>query len=104
MSQQSLSQRSEAALQANQSDAEMWRWFCHMHEEERIRWFLSAGVWYVTIDGRQLAAQPDFDAAIRAARSRALATARRKLRARSINAKPSEVLITVGFGRVRKSC
>jgi hypothetical protein len=96
------SPREQAALMANQADAEMWRWFCQMHEENRIRWCLAHGLWYVSVDHRHLATEPDFDTAIRAARQRAIEGVNKTLRARKKKPLPSEVLVTVGVGRIKE--
>lgn len=62
--------RFEAARLANRSDAELWRWFCLMYEEGRIRWCKSGHGWLVSVDHKHLATESQFDAAIRNARQR----------------------------------
>lgn len=62
--------RSEAARSANQEDASLWRWFCTAYEEGRIRWCRSGERWFVSVDHKHLATEPDFDMAIRAAHTR----------------------------------
>lgn len=62
--------RHDAAMQANQEDAELWRWFAAVYEEGRIRWCRSHSGWLVSVDHKHLATEPDFDTAIRLARVR----------------------------------
>lgn len=62
--------RGEAASIANRDDAELWRWFCLMFEERRIRWCESGRGWLVSVDHKHLATEPDFDAAVRNAHNR----------------------------------
>lgn len=59
--------RSEAARIANEEDAALWRWFCVLYEEGRIRWCHSARGWLVSVDHKHLATNMDFDGAIRSA-------------------------------------
>lgn len=94
------SAREQAAVMANQADAEMWRWFCHMQEENRIRWCRAHGLWYVSVDHRHLSTESDFDAAIRAARQRATAGVSQSARRRKEAASASGVSIAVGRRRV----
>ncbi|WP_208328637.1 hypothetical protein [Paraburkholderia sp. BL6665CI2N2] len=92
--------RADAANEANCSDAEVWRWFSSAYEEGRVRWCLSAGLWYVSVDNRHLATEPDFDAAIRAARENALNRAAKcGRRPRPTN---KEGVVTIGMGRARE--
>ncbi|SEJ85191.1 hypothetical protein SAMN05192539_1020116 [Paraburkholderia diazotrophica] len=60
--------RAAAARCADREDAGLWRWFCLMYEDRRLRWCPSARGWLVTVDHRHLATENDFDAAIRRAR------------------------------------
>ncbi|TCW78761.1 hypothetical protein C5O80_31205 [Burkholderia sp. SRS-46] len=62
--------RSEAAKIANEEDAELWRWFCGLYEDRRIRWCHSGRGWLVTVDHRHVATEFDFDAAMRSAHRR----------------------------------
>ncbi|TFE41991.1 hypothetical protein E2553_35820 [Paraburkholderia dipogonis] len=62
--------RSRAANLANEDDACLWRWFCVLYEEGRIRWCRSAHGWLVSVDHKHLATEPEFDTAIRTARAR----------------------------------
>lgn len=62
--------RAEAANSANRDDAALWRWFCLMYEDRRLRWCASGSGWLVSVDHRHLATEFDFDAAIRSARDR----------------------------------
>ncbi|USX06779.1 hypothetical protein [Paraburkholderia fungorum] len=62
--------RSRAARHANEEDASLWRWFCVLYEEGRIRWCRAAQGWLVSVDHKHLATEPDFDTAIRMARER----------------------------------
>jgi hypothetical protein len=64
--------RYEAARRANADDASLWRWFCLLFEEGRIRWCRSSQGWLVSVDHRHVATDLDFDAAIRAAKVNAL--------------------------------
>lgn len=59
--------RAEAANSANRDDAALWRWFCLMYEDRRLRWCASGSGWLVSVDHRHLATEFDFDAAIRSA-------------------------------------
>ena len=62
--------RTEAVHRANHEDGELWRWFCLLYEEGRIRWCQTSQGWLVSIDHKHLATERDFDASIRAARVR----------------------------------
>ncbi|MDN8007067.1 hypothetical protein QZN06_00600 [Burkholderia multivorans] len=62
--------RTAAARLANRDDADLWRWFCMMYEEGRLRWCAAGHGWLVSIDHRHLATEPDFDTAMRAAHRR----------------------------------
>jgi glutamate-1-semialdehyde aminotransferase len=64
-SMQTITSRIEAARQANRDDADLWRWFCGVYQEGRIRWCRSSECWFVSVDHKHLAIEPDFDAAIR---------------------------------------
>jgi len=59
--------RTAAARLANRDDADLWRWFCMMYEEGRLRWCAAGHGWLVSVDHRHLATEPDFDAAMRIA-------------------------------------
>ena len=56
--------RDEAAMRANYEDAAMWRWFCDVFQEGRIRWCRANGVWLVSVDHKHVSTEPDFDKAI----------------------------------------
>ncbi|MDR5777311.1 MULTISPECIES: hypothetical protein [unclassified Caballeronia] len=62
--------RSQAARHADREDASLWRWFCELYEEGRIRWCKAPKGWLVSVDHRHLATEPDFDTALRAAQQR----------------------------------
>lgn len=70
--------RTEAANRANQEDGDIWRWFCMVYEEGRIRWCRSSHGWLVSVDNKHLATEKDFDTAIREARLRYFAGKRFK--------------------------
>lgn len=93
------SPRVEAANKANRADAEVWRWFCCMYEENRLSWLFSSGKWSVRVDDRPVASDFDFDSAVRAARARSSSRGR-PIRPQK-SPKPSEILVTVGVGRVK---
>ncbi|SOE91437.1 hypothetical protein SAMN05446927_8361 [Caballeronia arationis] len=71
--------RADAAKLANEEDAFLWRWFCGLYDEGRIRWCKSAQGWLVSIDHKHLATEHDFDAAIRMARQRYFSGGRQRL-------------------------
>lgn len=71
------SERSLAANRANQDDASLWRWFCMLYDEGRIRWCRSAQGWLVSVDHKHLSTEADFDTAIRMARTRFMSGGRR---------------------------
>lgn len=62
--------RAEAARIADHDDVSLWRWFCTMYNDDRIRWYRCYQGWLVSIDNKHLATESDFDTAIRAARDR----------------------------------
>ena len=62
--------RAEAARAANEADASLWRWFCNLYQEGRIRWCRSSYGWLISIDHKHLATDDDFDAALRNAYTR----------------------------------
>jgi hypothetical protein len=64
-------ERERAANVANAEDASLWRWFCELFEEGRLRWCHSANGWLVSIDHKHLSTEENFDDAIRIARMRA---------------------------------
>jgi hypothetical protein len=59
-----------AANAANNEDANLWRWFCLLFEEGRIRWCRSPSGWLVSIDHKHLATEESFDEAIRKAKQK----------------------------------
>lgn len=63
--------RRDAAVAANAEDASMWRWFSALLEERRIRWRFSLHNWIVHVDRMQVATEPTFYEAIRAAKEEA---------------------------------
>ncbi|MFM0616079.1 hypothetical protein PQR37_18595 [Paraburkholderia nemoris] len=60
--------REQAAHAANTEDAALWRWFCLLFEEGRIRWCKSAAGWLVSVDHKHLSTEQSFDEAIRNAK------------------------------------
>jgi hypothetical protein len=64
------SAREQAANAANTEDAALWRWFCLLFEEGRLRWCKSAAGWLVSIDHKHLSTEQTFDEAIRSAKQR----------------------------------
>ncbi|SAL71667.1 hypothetical protein AWB69_08670 [Caballeronia udeis] len=71
--------RLQAARRANEEDASLWRWFCGLYEEGRIRWRKAAEGWLVSVDHKHLATEMEFDAAIRVARQRYFSGGRQSL-------------------------
>jgi hypothetical protein len=69
--------RAAAANAANAHDAAIWRWFSAVYDEGRLRWCRSANGWLVSVDHKHLSTEPDFYDAIRIARDRYMASARR---------------------------
>ena len=63
--------RRDAAVAANAEDAAVWRWFSALMEERRIRWRFALHIWVVHVDRMQVATEPTFYEAIRAAREEA---------------------------------
>lgn len=63
-------ERDRAANEANADDAALWRWFCELFEEGRLRWCRSANGWLVSVDHKHLSTEDNFYDAIRVARSR----------------------------------
>jgi hypothetical protein len=63
-------EREKAANAANADDAALWRWFCALFEEGRLRWCRSANGWLVSIDHKHLSTEASFYEAIRVARER----------------------------------
>jgi hypothetical protein len=63
--------RRDAAAAANAEDASIWRWFSALLEERRIRWRFAFDRWVVTVDRVQVASEPTFYDAIRAAKDEA---------------------------------
>jgi hypothetical protein len=59
-----------AAPEANEEDATLWRWFCAVFEEKRLRWCQSGRGWLVSSDRKHISAQENFDGAIRVAKAR----------------------------------
>ncbi len=93
--------RLEAANLANRDDADLWRWFCRMYEENRLRWCASGYGWLVSVDHRHLATEVDFDAAIRNARQRFESGRRQTPKARREAHQVTNVVISIGVGRVK---
>lgn len=62
--------RHEAARVADHDDASLWRWFCMMYDDDRIRWCRCYQGWLVSIDHKHLATEANFNSAIRIARDR----------------------------------
>lgn len=93
--------REEAACTANRDDAELWRWFCLMYEEGRVRWCASASGWLVSVDHRHLATEPDFDAAMRTARQRFESGRSRKSKVVRPSVDICNVTVSIGLGRVK---
>lgn len=60
--------RLDAAAAANAEDASIWRWFCALLEERRVRWRYAFGQWVVSVDRVRVAAESNFHDAIRAAK------------------------------------
>lgn len=69
--------RENAAKTANAEDASVWRWFCDLYEEGRVRWCRAAEGWLVSVDHRHLSTEASFYEAIRLARERSMAGNRR---------------------------
>jgi hypothetical protein len=65
--------RENAAKTANAEDASVWRWFCDLYEEGRVRWCRAAEGWLVSVDHRHLSTEANFYDAIRLARERSTA-------------------------------
>ncbi|WP_244196178.1 hypothetical protein [Paraburkholderia susongensis] len=63
--------RRDAAVAANAEDASVWRWFSALLEERRIRWRFALHSWVVHVDRMQVATEPTFYEAIRAAKEEA---------------------------------
>ena len=92
--------RAAAASVANRDDAELWRWFCLMYEDGRIRWCATSYGWLVSVDHKHLATETDFDTAIRSARQR-FESGRRCAPGRRRSATATPVVISIGVGRVK---
>jgi len=60
-------EREKAANAANAEDAALWRWFCALFEDGRLRWCKSASGWLVSIDHKHLSTEASFYEAIRVA-------------------------------------
>jgi hypothetical protein len=71
--------RLQAARRANEEDASLWRWFCGLYDEGRIRWCKAARGWLVSVDHKHLSTELEFDAAIRVAWQRYLSGGRHRL-------------------------
>jgi hypothetical protein len=71
--------RLQAARRANEEDASLWRWFCELYDEGRIRWCKAAKGWLVSVDHKHLSTEQEFDAAIRVARQRYFSGGRQRL-------------------------
>ncbi|PMS24211.1 hypothetical protein C0Z16_31780 [Paraburkholderia rhynchosiae] len=79
------SPRIEAAKAANEEDAVLWRWFSALIDEGRLRWCRSSSGWLVSVDHKHVATEPDFDSAIRAAKSQvSVVTELKKQRSRRV--------------------
>jgi hypothetical protein len=62
--------RTEEGGIAGLDDASLWRWFCMMYGDDRIRWCHCYHGWLVSVDHLHLATESDFASAIRVARDR----------------------------------
>lgn len=93
--------RSEAASLANREDADLWRWFCLMYEDRRLRWCESGYGWLISVDHKHLATEVDFDAAIRNARHRFESGQRRKPKVKHAPVNVSSVVVSIGMGRIK---
>ncbi|TDN70057.1 hypothetical protein B0G77_3505 [Paraburkholderia sp. BL10I2N1] len=60
--------RLDAAAAVNAEDASIWRWFCVLLEERRVRWRYAFDQWVVSVDRVRVAAESNFHDAIRAAK------------------------------------
>ncbi|SOE90619.1 hypothetical protein SAMN05446935_9930 [Burkholderia sp. YR290] len=76
-------EREKAANAANAEDADVWRWFCALFEEGRLRWCRSPNGWLVSIDHKHLSTEDSFDEAIRVARDRLEVGVRHSRRAKN---------------------
>ncbi|WGS52365.1 hypothetical protein LFL96_29660 [Paraburkholderia sp. D15] len=59
--------RLDAAHAANAEDADIWRWFSLLVDENRIRWCRADRSWLVSVDHVHVATEASFDRAIRTA-------------------------------------
>ncbi|RDK09475.1 hypothetical protein [Cupriavidus lacunae] len=57
----------QAAAHANEQDATLWRWFSDQMEEQTMNCERKKGDWIICVAGRELARDPSFDLAVRAA-------------------------------------
>ncbi|VVD76497.1 hypothetical protein PHO31112_00873 [Pandoraea horticolens] len=57
----------QAAAHANEQDATLWRWFSDQMEDQTMRCERKKGDWIICVAGRELARDPSFDLAVRAA-------------------------------------
>jgi hypothetical protein len=62
--------RTEATRVTDHDEVALWRWFCMMYDEDRIRWCRCHQNWLVSIDHTHLATESNFDTAIKTARNR----------------------------------
>jgi hypothetical protein len=93
--------RAEAAIIANRDDADLWRWFCLMYGDGRLRWYASGLHWFVCVDHKHLATEADFDAAIRSARHRFESGHRHSRKVRPGSGNAPNVTLSIGLGRVK---
>jgi hypothetical protein len=59
--------RLRATAMANADDAKVWRWYADLMEDRRVVCQRKGTCWTVAVDGRQMANDPSFDSAVRAA-------------------------------------
>lgn len=57
----------QAAAHANELDATLWRWFSDQMEDQMMSCERKRGDWIICVAGRELARDPSFDLAVRAA-------------------------------------
>lgn len=93
--------RAEAASVANRDDANLWRWFCLMYEDGRLRWCASGSGWLISVDHKHLATETDFDTAIRSAQHRFESGRSRPPRVKRKSVVAPNVTFSIGLGRVK---
>jgi hypothetical protein len=80
--------RLQAAASANSADAQVWRWYADLMEDERVKCIKTRSGWVIEIDGVCAIDDCSFDCAVRRAcdafagitRSQAVASPRRRRR------------------------